>query len=123
MRLIESGASLPRRNEAAVRPESQPQALSCADRSLPLYHAGTAVGLVDATDRAVWDHAKANGFTLVSLDSDFAEMAPLSGPPPKVIWLRCGNQSTAAVESLRRSHAAVIAGFEQEAGTARLEIC
>jgi len=46
------------------------------------------VGLADATDRAVWDYAKANGFTLVSLDSDFGKMAALLGPPPKVIWLQ-----------------------------------
>src|SRR6266568_1354133 len=39
------------------------------------------VGLADATDRAVWDFAKINGFTLASLDSDFAEMAALLGPP------------------------------------------
>jgi predicted nuclease of predicted toxin-antitoxin system len=49
------------------------------------------VGLAEASDRAVWDYAKANGFTLVSLDSDFAEMSAWLGPPPKVIWLRCGN--------------------------------
>jgi predicted nuclease of predicted toxin-antitoxin system len=42
------------------------------------------VGLVNATDRAVWDYAKINGFMLTSLDSDFAEMAALLGPPPKV---------------------------------------
>jgi len=39
----------------------------------------------------VWEYAKANGFTLVSLDSDFAEMAALLRSPPKVIWLGCGN--------------------------------
>jgi hypothetical protein len=66
----------------------------------------------------VWEHAKANGFTLVSLDSDFAEMAALSGPPPKVIWLRCGNRPTATVEIRLRGHADAIAGFEQDAGAA-----
>jgi predicted nuclease of predicted toxin-antitoxin system len=76
--------------------------------------------LADATDRAVRDHAKANGFTLVSLESDFAEMAALLGAPP--IWLRCGNQPTADVESLLRSHTAAIAGFELDAGVACLEI-
>jgi uncharacterized protein (DUF433 family)/predicted nuclease of predicted toxin-antitoxin system len=52
------------------------------------------VGLAESGDRAVWDYAKTNGFMLVSLDSDFAEMAALLGSPPKVIWLRCGNQPT-----------------------------
>ena len=51
------------------------------------------VELASASDRVV-EYAKANGFTLVSLDSDFAEMAALLGSPPTVIWLRCGNQPT-----------------------------
>jgi predicted nuclease of predicted toxin-antitoxin system len=80
------------------------------------------VGWADAVDITVWEHAKANGLTLVSLDSDFAEMAALSGPPPKVIWLRCGNRPTATVEMLLRGHADAIAGFEQDAGAACLEI-
>jgi predicted nuclease of predicted toxin-antitoxin system len=41
------------------------------------------IGLAEASDRAIWDYAKRDGFTLVSLDSDFAEMAALFGPPPR----------------------------------------
>jgi hypothetical protein len=50
-------------------------------RSLTDLFAGTSqvrlVGLADASDRTLWNYAKDNGFTLVSLDSDFAEMAAL----------------------------------------------
>jgi len=70
--------------------------------------------LAEAPDRAVWDYAGANGFTLVSLDADFAEMATLIGPPPKVIWLRRGNQPTAAIEAMLREHAEAIAAFERD---------
>jgi predicted nuclease of predicted toxin-antitoxin system len=63
-----------------------------------------------------------NGFTLVTLDSDFAEMATLLGAPPKVVWLRCGNQPTVAIEALIRSHAALIAGFENDEHAACVEI-
>ena len=80
------------------------------------------VGLADATDRAVWDFAKINGFTLASLDSDFAEMAALLGPPPKVIWLRCGNQPTTMLENLLRSQSPAIASFELDQPAACLEI-
>jgi predicted nuclease of predicted toxin-antitoxin system len=38
------------------------------------------VGLAEANDRAIWDYAGANGFTLVSLDADFADWATLIGP-------------------------------------------
>ena len=37
------------------------------------------VELASASDRAVWEYAKINNFTLVSLDSDFAEMGALLG--------------------------------------------
>lgn len=72
-------------------------------------------GLAEADDSALWKYAGANGFILVSLDADFADMAALLGPPPKVIWLRCGNQPTAAIEGLLRHHAGAIAAFEHDA--------
>jgi predicted nuclease of predicted toxin-antitoxin system len=34
------------------------------------------------------------------------------GPPPKVIWLRCGNQPTVVIANLLREHIAVIEAFE-----------
>jgi len=65
-----------------------------------------------ADDRAVWEFAKANGYTLVSFDSDFADLAALLGPPPRMIWLRCGNQRTSVIETLLRAHAEAIAALE-----------
>lgn len=79
------------------------------------------VGLQEAGDREVWDFARANGFTLVSLDSDFADLSILLGPPPKVIWLRCGNQRTDTIERLLSDHAETIAEFEN-GSSACLEI-
>jgi predicted nuclease of predicted toxin-antitoxin system len=73
-------------------------------------------------DRVVWQHAKDNGFMLVSQDSDFADMAAHYGHPPKVIRLRCGNQPVAAVETLLRRHANNIAEFDQDNTAACLEI-
>ena len=78
-------------------------------------------GLSQAGDRAIWDYARSNGYPIVSLDVDFAERATLDGPPPKVIWLRCGNQPTAAIEKLLRDHAEAIEAFERDAA-ACLEI-
>jgi predicted nuclease of predicted toxin-antitoxin system len=80
------------------------------------------VGLANATDRAVWDYAKINSFMLTSLDSDFAEMAALLGPPPKVIWLRCDNQPTAVLERLLRNQAATIVSFELDEPAVCLEL-
>ncbi len=30
---------------------------------------------------------------IVSKDSDFPDLLRLLGPPPRIIWLRCGNRS------------------------------
>lgn len=80
------------------------------------------LGLAQADDHTVWQHAKANGFVLVTQDSDFAEMAALYGHPPKVIWLRCGNQPTKAIENRIRGHTQDIAAFEQDPSATCLEI-
>jgi len=80
------------------------------------------LGLAQAGDQAIWQHAKANAFTLVTQDSDFADMAGLYGQPPKVIWLRCGNQPSQAIEKLLRDHAQAISAFEQDQTATCLEI-
>jgi predicted nuclease of predicted toxin-antitoxin system len=80
------------------------------------------VGLDRSDDRIVWQYAKDNGFTLVSQDSDFAYMAAHYGHPPKVIWLRCGNQRVSTVEALLRRHTKSIAEFDRNITAACLEI-
>jgi predicted nuclease of predicted toxin-antitoxin system len=52
--------------------------------------------------------------------SNFEEVS--YGAPPKVIWLRCGNQPTAVVEKLLRDHAGAIISFELDGTAACWEI-
>ena len=80
------------------------------------------LGLSEVGDQAIWDYAKANGLAIVSQDVDFAEMAALLGSPPKVIWLRAGNQSTAVLSTLLRRHAEMIMTFASDDNAACLEI-
>jgi predicted nuclease of predicted toxin-antitoxin system len=80
------------------------------------------LGMAESEDRTVWDYAKVKGFMLVSQDVDFADLATLYGPPPKVIWLRCGNQPTSAIEQRLRDHADAIAAFEEDDTAACWEI-
>lgn len=80
------------------------------------------LGLSEAGDQLLWDYAKENGFAIVSQDSDFAEMAVLLRSPPKVIWLRAGNQSTADISSLLRRHSDLILAFGEDVEAACLEI-
>jgi predicted nuclease of predicted toxin-antitoxin system len=78
--------------------------------------------LEESEDREIWDYAKAEGYTLVTQDSDFADMAALFGPPPKVIWLRCGNQPTDRIEKILRKHASIIDAFDSDETAACLEL-
>jgi predicted nuclease of predicted toxin-antitoxin system len=71
-------------------------------------------GLASAADPDVWAHAAANGFVIVSKDTDFQQRALLFGHPPKVIWVRLGNCATAAVTALLRSRLADIQAFEAD---------
>lgn len=50
-----------------------------------------SVGLQEADDRRIWEYAKRNRFTIVTLDSDYSDWNRLLGAPPKVIWVRFGN--------------------------------
>ena len=80
------------------------------------------LGLSEATDRALWDYAKLQGFAIVSQDADFAEMAALLRSPPKVIWLRAGNQSTTTISAVLRRHVDLIRAFETDNEATCLEI-
>jgi predicted nuclease of predicted toxin-antitoxin system len=68
-------------------------------------------GLIRASDSAIWEFAKANGFSIVTADADYYEMATVQGPPPKIIWLRGCDYPTAVAEKLIRSQAIRIADF------------
>ncbi len=70
------------------------------------------LGFGGAGDGVVWEYAKAHGLTIVSKDADFYERSMRVGAPPKVIWLRLGNCSTAAVEMLLRNSEQALIRFE-----------
>lgn len=70
------------------------------------------VGLRDVDDLAIWQYAKAEGYAIVSKDSDFQQRSLLHGAPPKFIWLRVGNCTTKRIEELLRSYSAAIHTFD-----------
>ena len=55
-------------------------------------------GLEGASDEEIWHFARENGFAIVSKDSDFSQRSAVRGSPPKVIWLRIGNCTTARAQ-------------------------
>ncbi len=62
------------------------------------------LALERASDGAVWEYAKEHGFVIVSKDSDFHQRSFVYGHPPKVVWIRRGNCSTATIEAILRAH-------------------
>lgn len=70
------------------------------------------VGLRDADDVAIWEYAKAQGYAIVSKDSDFQQRSLLLGAPPKFIWLRVGNCTVWKTESVLRNYSAAIHTFD-----------
>ena len=73
------------------------------------------LGLSEATDTIIWEHAKAHGFVLISKDADFQQRSLLFGSPPKFIWLRVGNSPTQRIEAPLRQHAEALYRFERDA--------
>ena len=43
------------------------------------------LGLGTADDALVWEHARRNGFLVITKDADFADLSVLRGFPPKVV--------------------------------------
>ncbi len=80
------------------------------------------LGLDRASDAEIWDYAAREHFTIVTLDSDFADIAVLRGAPPKVIWLRCGNRPTEFIARLLRNRAVLITDFVANSDAACLEL-
>ena len=71
------------------------------------------LGLRDSVDPSIFAAARADAADVLTKDADFAEMVQRLGPPPRVLWLRCGNTSNAALRSLL--------AIELPAALARLE--
>ncbi len=80
------------------------------------------LGFGTAEDIVIWEYAKQNGFIVVTLDADYYDISLLRGHPPKLVWLRCGNQKTIFIERLLRDHHSKILQFEQDETTGCLEI-
>jgi predicted nuclease of predicted toxin-antitoxin system len=50
------------------------------------------LGMGQSDDLTIWEYAKSNSYSIVTLDADFNEYSLILDGPPLIIWLRCGNQ-------------------------------
>lgn len=79
-----------------------------------------SVGLDFASDDQVWEHARLQGFTIVTKDEDFNNLSVFRGSPPKVLWLQLGNCTTAQVEAAIRACSIDIEAFEKDSSVGTL---
>ena len=73
-------------------------------------------------DTNIWAYAKDNDFVIATKDTDFRRLSNEMGHPPKVIWIRNGDASTALVESLLRNHYAEVMAFKQDPARGIIEL-
>lgn len=59
-----------------------------------------AVGMRDAEDEEIFQAARTAGVVVMSKDSDFLNLLDRHGPPPKVIWVTCGNTSNQRMRTI-----------------------
>ena len=79
------------------------------------------LGLRDARDEQIFAKAREMEVIVMSKDEDFSILLERHGPPPKIIWITCGNTSNEHLQSiLIRSLPSAISLLEE--GTDLVEI-
>lgn len=58
------------------------------------------LGLRDATDKEIFNRAKVEDVIIITKDADFKILQDKIGPPPKIIWLTCGNTSNKRLQEI-----------------------
>ncbi len=78
------------------------------------------LGLRGSKDRSIWEVARANGFVLVSRDSDFEHLAMTLGAPPRVVLIRAQDGRTTVIEAVLRRRATDIESFGRDSNASLL---
>jgi predicted nuclease of predicted toxin-antitoxin system len=58
------------------------------------------LGLRDAEDGEIFRQARAADAVLISKDADFVQLVTRHGPPPRLLWVTCGNVSNERLREL-----------------------
>lgn len=69
------------------------------------------------SDTQIWDHAAANGLTIVSKDADFSDRVLVTSGGPSVIHIRVGNLT---IEDLHRYLSSIWADVCRASDASRL---
>jgi predicted nuclease of predicted toxin-antitoxin system len=80
------------------------------------------LGLAEADDLAIWNHAVKHDLVIVTQDSDYSDWNKLRGAPPKIVWLRCGNTSVDEMHSKLRKAVDRIRALESDPDVEVVEV-
>ncbi len=80
------------------------------------------LGLDQADDTQIWAQAAKDDYVIVTQDVDFVNLSLLNGAPPKVIWLRCGNQPTDVIARIIQTHSAALQAFANDPNQSFIEL-
>ena len=58
------------------------------------------LGLKSASDREIYFAAREAGVVVITKDQDFVRLLGVHGPPPKVVWVTCGNTSNTRMQQI-----------------------
>lgn len=90
-----------------------------------LFEGSTSVkkeGLINASDKTIWEFAKSENLVIVTQDSDFNDLTTLNGFPPKIIWIRYGNLNTDEIADLLTKNQYLIQDFLKDENSGCFEI-
>ena len=80
------------------------------------------LGAHGASDDLIWQLAIEHECVLVTKDEDFHRFSVMRGAPPKVIWIRIGNCTTAQIAELLLDNRSEIARFADQDEATVLEL-
>ncbi len=81
-----------------------------------------SIGFTDKDDLEIWNFARKENYFIITQDADFNDINELKGWPPKIIWLRCGNQATGELLNILLKSKAAIKQFAEDSSSGLLEI-
>jgi predicted nuclease of predicted toxin-antitoxin system len=59
-----------------------------------------ALGLQAAADAEIFFAARQAGAVVITKDQDFVRLLQSHGPPPRILWVTCGNTSTVRLQQV-----------------------
>jgi len=80
------------------------------------------LNLENKSDKEIWKFAGQNNFVVATFDGDFYEFSNLYGHPPKIIWLRFGNNTTTGIAKVLKEKIQLINDFLAQDEFSCLEI-